>query len=124
MSALVDAWEETVDEMANRLVEAWNAVSTQIGDRPIFQEQLPERQQCRQYQLVRNDPNAWTALMKEHGYKATVEYMKHGEQLSRKYPDEVVYGQEAMPAQPMPTAVAPAPEAPMMPPQGAPNVAV
>jgi len=96
VSALIDQWEDVTDAMAQRLVEAWRAMSERIGDRPLWNEQLPEREQARNYQIVRNDPQAWTALMKEHGYLAVADYMLRGERLSKKYPDEEAYGQTAV----------------------------
>lgn len=120
MSELIDRYERVTDAMAQRLVEAWDAMATQIGDRPFWNEQQPERDQAKQYQLVRNDPQAWAALMQEHGYVRTVEYMLRGERLSAKYPDEAAYGQEALRGEalmaPPPgataTAAAPVPSAP------------
>ena len=100
--SLIDQFEQASTEATSSIVQQSKDLADAIGQRPYGQQQVPQRMQARQYQLVRHDPNAWAGIIQTHGAKAAYEYAKRGERLSQRFPDEEAYGLQAGPPAPPP----------------------
>jgi hypothetical protein len=87
--------EETVKQAGHSIAQMHDNLKLAIGERPFGTQRVPDRVFVRQYQLVRNSPQAWAAIIQEQGPKAAVEYAERGERLSKRFPDEESWGMEA-----------------------------
>lgn len=90
-SDFVSSSERSVKAAAQMMVQQKKVNADIIGERPYGTKKISERQQVRRYLTVRDDPQAWTQLIQDHGLKATVEYALRLERLLEKYPDERDY---------------------------------
>ena len=96
---LVPALERIVESTAQTIVSRVKAFDKVIGDRPYGKEKLPERDQVKRYALVRDNPEAWSDIIKQHGVASALEYSNRLEKLSQHYPEEA--GMLAAPAMPL-----------------------
>lgn|SRR3990167_920132 len=94
-TSLIDTLERVTDNGIQDILDSADVIDRMLGERPYGQSKLPERSQVRRYSLIRDDPQAWDALIKEHGPGNAAEYAARLEKLSQKYPDELI-----MPPQP------------------------
>lgn len=90
-SDFVSRSERVVKAAADRAIQHHAAIQEVIGERPYGTKKVPERQQVMRYMTVRDNPQAWSKLLSEHGPKATIEYALRMERLCEKYPDAVEY---------------------------------
>lgn len=89
--------------MSQWTVDTWHQLQAELGPRPFGTEQLPQRTQAMHGALIYHDPEAWTALLQQHGWKgpgtpvpkAVVDYGQRLSKLVEKYPDEAQKGFQA-----------------------------
>lgn len=94
-TSLIDTLENVTDIAVQDLIDRADLLDRMLGDRPFGQQKLPERSQVRRYSVIRDNGQAWSDLINEHGPGNIVDYALKLEQLSSKYPDELIH-------QPMP----------------------
>lgn len=77
-------------DAADNLVAVARHMDSMI-DHPYGKEKLTERERVVRYALMREDPQAWQALISEHGPGPAVKYALELESLREKYPEEAGY---------------------------------
>ena len=90
-SDLISSLERVVDSGASMIAATDRSLQDVVGPRPFGKEKLSERDQVVRYGLVRDDPQAWATLIKEHGPAAAIRYAQRLEDMRQHYPEEAGY---------------------------------
>lgn len=88
MASVIERLEGVADTVAAEIVARAKRMDEVIGERPFGTEKLPEREQLRRFTLIRDDPQAWSALAGEHGWNAAIEYGRRLERMRHRYGEE------------------------------------
>lgn len=97
---IVSSLEAAHDQMSQWTVDTWHQLQQELGPRPFGTEQLPQRTQAMHGALIYHDPEAWTSLLQQHGWKgpgtpvpkAVVDYGQRLSKLVEKYPEDAQKG--------------------------------
>lgn len=95
--------ERVVKDASDRIVDHYQAIQHEWGERPFNQHKLSEIQQLRRYSVVRDNPQGWAALIQQHGLAAAVDYAIRMEKLAKQHPGEADYANPNNAGQPVGT---------------------
>ena len=85
MSELVDAFEEAKSQLVKAMQESSKQLTELIGPRPIGGKKVTPQQRVENYKAIRNDPEEWDKLIKQHGPGDALKYALELEKLSTKH---------------------------------------
>ena len=87
MAKQKDDFSRQIDKLTNSILASIDHAPT--SSTPVGMEEVSKEEQIQDYIVMRNDPEAWTKLLGEHGLKDTLRYARDMEKAIRE-PDKEV----------------------------------
>lgn len=81
-----DRFDQIISRLYNEMGSRIERTAVAMRNEKVpGQEKVPEHAQLQQYIMMRDNPQAWSALMGEKGIKSATKYYKAGEKLLDRY---------------------------------------